>query len=566
MRIVFRMTVLSLGISLSLLCPVIAVGQCPPIPEGTLPQSGKLALNALKTKTSNKLPTDILAQVHTPAPQNLVARYGLDKAIPAADARPEMERRPSKNGRAIDLLDEFKGPLLIHVPGAGLVSSIIEQDGKFLLVGGSDPYTGEVVQQGVFLARFEANGKLDPTFGQGGSTRITLFEENNMVNGSSVAVALSPSGKIVIARTINDFFPVKQPGFLVSVARFESDGALDQSFGNGGIIYTTIDNYFEVFDVAVQRDERIVVAGRSGHTGSCLDQACMQIATLMRYQPNGQPDPSFGNAGLVKTQLLTGGTPPLLAMQSVYTSLRVQENGLIVAAGTVHTAASPLELDSKMLIAEYLPTGELNPVFGNDGAVTLSFDGPYQKFTAYSVAIQENGKIVAGGTATLYSVNLQGGTTDKVVVDEAFIVARLTAGGELDSTFGNSGKLVVDVNPRLTGTPPRPLDSLSKVLIDSSGMIYAVGMARGPIGSSEKAINLVAIKSDGSLNQGFGTGGIYSFGTYAPWGMALAQDALLTGDGRLLVSGVRWPDQFDPHAFVLWAYSLASKPTGTTCP
>lgn len=566
MRIVFRTTLFLLGISLSCLCPNRAFGQCPPFPEGALPPSGKLAVYALKTKNSNKPPTNILAGVYSPAPPTLVARFGLDTAIPAADARPAIARRPAKSRSAVDLVDELKSPISIQVPRAGLVSSVIQQDGKFLLVGGSDASAGGVVQQGVFLARFEADGKPDTTFGQGGSTRIILFAENNMVNGSSVAVALSPSGKIVIARTINDFFPVKQPGLRVSIARFESDGALDPTFGSGGIIYTTIDNYFEVFDVAVQRDDKIVVAGRSGHTGSCLDQPCTQLATLIRYLPDGQPDPSFGNAGLVKTQLFANGTPPILAVQSAYTSIRVQENGLIVAAGMVETAVGPGALESKMLIAEYLPTGELNPSFGNSGAVTLAFDGPYQKFTAYSVAIQENGKILAGGTASLYSVNSQGGTTDSVLVDEAFAVARLTAGGELDSTFGNFGKLVVDVNARFTGTPPRPLDNLSKVLIDPSGMIYAVGMARGPLGSSEKAINLVAINSDGSLNQGFGKAGLYSFGTYSPWGMALAQDALITDDGRLLVSGVHWPNQGNPDAFVLWAYSLAAKPTGLTCP
>jgi len=565
MRIVFRMTFFSWGISLSLLSPSLAFGQCPPMPEGTLPQSGKLALYDLKTKNANKRPTDILAGVHTPALPKLVTRFGIDTAIPASEARQAIARRPVKRNSTVDLVDQFKGPISIQVPRAGLQSSVIEQDGKFLLVGGSDTSTGGVVQQGVFLARFEANGKPDATFGQGGSARIILLAENNMVGASSVPIALSPSGKIVIARSINDLFPVKQPGMRVSVARFESNGALDPNFGTGGIIYTTIDNDFQVFDVAVQRDDKIVVAGRSGHIGNCIDEPCMRLATLMRYMPNGQPDPSFGSAGLVKTLLFAGGTPPILATQSAYTSVRVQENGLIVAAGAVD-ALGPSALDSKMLIAEYLPTGELNPAFGNSGAVTLTFDSPYRTFTADSVVIQENGKILVGGTASLYHVNSQGGTTDSLLVDQAFVVARLTAGGELDSGFANSGKLAVDVNPRFTGSPPRPLDSLSKLLLDPSGVIYAVGIARGPVGTSEKAMNLVAINSNGSLNQGFGKAGLYSFGTYVPWGMELAHDALLTDDGRLLVSGVHWPDQHNPDGFVLWAYSVAAKPTGLTCP
>ena len=566
MRIVFHMALISFGLSLSIASSGVARGQCPPIPEGALPQFGKLSINAFNTRAANKRPTTILAGVYTPQPPTLVERYSLENAIPAVDAGRTSNRFTALAKSTVTPAEDFKGPIFIGAPGPGVASTIIEQNGKVLLVGGSDAFKNGVNEQGVFLGRFELNGLVDPTFGQGGHTRVILFAENRMGNNSAVATALAPSGRIVIARTINDRFPGNQPGMKVSVARFEENGALDPTFGTGGIIYTTIDNYFEVFGVEVQRDEKIVVAGRSGHTGSCQTQPCAKIATLMRYLPNGQPDPSFGNAGLVKTQLLTEGTPPLLATESAYTSVRVQENGLIVAVGSVDTDAGSSTVESKMLVAEYLPTGEINPAFGNSGAVTLAFGGPYQRFGASSLVIQENGRILAGGSASLYSVAYEAGTTVSRLVDQAFILARLTAGGELDSTFASSGKLVVDVNPRNTGNPPRPLDSLSKVLVAPTGHIYVIGLASGPVGNSERAINLVSINRDGSLDQSFGSTGLYSFGTFSPWGIELAQDGLLFEEGRLLVSGVHWPDAKNPDAFVLWGYSMFAKPKSLACP
>jgi|NGEPerStandDraft_6_1074524.scaffolds.fasta_scaffold20484_3 hypothetical protein len=126
--------------------------------------------------------------------------------------------------------------------------------------------------------------------------------------------------------------------------------------------------------------------------------------------------------------------------------------------------------------------------------------------------------------------------------------------------------MVVDPNPLTGASPLRPLDQLYKVILGPSGEIYAAGIAGGPVGTSDSAIDIVALRSDGSLKEGFGKAGLFSSGTYSPWHMWLAQDALLTASGRLVVSGTHWPNEHDPDAFVLWAYSVFSKPGQATCP
>jgi uncharacterized delta-60 repeat protein len=558
MRTVSRVKLLPLGILVASLVVPSAFGQCPPVPEGSLLQSGEIARVTLATRNGNSpaahLPADVLIPLNLTKKTRVIA----DAAVLASDASPALARRLTTKviaGKEVG----FPGPVSITVPGAGLASNIVEQGGRFIIVGGSDTFTGQANEQGLFLARFEADGTPDPSFGQGGSTRIILFAQNKMVNNSSPSVALSPNGKIVVARTITDKFPGNLPGRRVAVVRLDPDGSLDPTFGNGGLVYTTIDNHFEALSVAVQRDDRVVVGGQSGHTGNC---PCTRLATLIRYQSNGQPDPTFGSFGVARATLVVVGPPPTLSRESSFSSIFVQENGLIVAAGQVQTGTEKLVPSAKMLVAEYLPTGELNPAFGSSGAVALTFDGPYQKFDASSLAFRENGKILAGGSASLYEVS----PGQAILVDQAFVFAQLTPGGELDATFGNAGKIVVDVNPLIGVSPSRPLDQLYKVTLATSGEIYAAGIAGGPVGTSDEAIDIVALRSDGSLKQDFGKAGLFSIGTYSPWHMWLAQDALLTSGGRLVVSGTHWPDFHHPDAFVLWAYSVSPKPGQATCP
>jgi uncharacterized delta-60 repeat protein len=538
-----------------------AFGQCPPVSEGSLPQLEKIAHVIVPTKKVFNQATHVPSNFLVPVDLTKKQRVTADAAVLSSATVPILLKRPNfLVGKDVG----FTGPISIQVPGAGLGSTIVEQDGQFIIVGASDTFNGQVNEQGLFLARFAADGTPDQSFGQGGSTRIILFAQNHMANNSSPIVALSPNGEIVVARTITDMFPGNEPGDRIAVARFDHNGSIDATFGNGGFVYTTIENHFQAYSVAVQRDERIIVGGQSGHIGNCLKKPCMRLATLVRYQTNGQLDLTFGNGGVVQANFLLSSHPGTLVGTSSYSNLFIQDNGLIDAAGDVQTGTGTGEIvaPADMLIAEYLPTGELNPVFAGEGAAMLTFDGPYQKFGASSFAVRDNGRILAGGTASLYQ-KIDGET---VLVDQAFIFAQLRPSGELDATFGSAGKVVININPLGGPSPSRPLDYLTKVMLDSTGDIYAAGIASGPVGNSESAIDIIALHSNGSLKKTFGKAGIFSLGTYFPWHIWLAQDALLTLNGRLVISGIHWPNEHDPDAFILWAYSIKPGPAGCSLP
>ena len=533
-----------------------ALARCPPILEGTMPQ--KTIVQYKPNAQKRSIPKEQLLAAVGPSVSvvsDVRRRVNENVHLPAQAAVPVRPRIGPMN--AVPQQVAFPGPVSIRVPGAGKTSTIVEQDGKFLVVGGSDTDGGQVNDQGISVSRLEADGTLDPSFGQVGSVRIGIYAGSNIANNSPVSVALSPTGKIVVSRTISDLFPGNIPGHRVVVVRLEKHGTLDTTFGSGGFVFTTLDNELSSSAVAVQRDDRIVVAGSSGHHGSCLEVPCTNFGTLIRYLPSGQLDADFGASGVVRAMLLMG-SPPFLANSS-FSAVSVQENGLIVVVGEVETV--PLNRASKMLVVEYLPTGEMNPSFGNAGIIALDFGGPHQETVAASLALQENGKIVVGGTATLWFRNSGGGH----VIDDDFVAARLTAGGELDGAFGNSGKIIVDVNPR-SAASARPHDSLNKLLLSPSGELYAVGTATSPLSSAvDKAVNIVKLNSNGSLNDSFGKLGLYSSGTYNPWQIWLGDDALLTADGRLLVAGTHRPRPNEPDAFVVWAYSIYPKPPQLPC-
>lgn len=126
-----------------------------------------------------------------------------------------------------------------------------------------------------------ADGSLDATFDNDGWT-TTDFGSND----EGIAVALQSDGKIVVAGNSNNDF---------AVARYNSNGSLDTSFDSDGMLTTDLTGgNDEAQAVAIQSDGKIVVAGRS-YTGSSYDFA------VVRYNSDGTLDTTFSDDGIVTT-------------------------------------------------------------------------------------------------------------------------------------------------------------------------------------------------------------------------------------------------------------------------
>jgi len=153
----------------------------------------------------------------------------------------------------------------------------IQPDGK-IVVAGSVAVAKHGVQLG--LARFLPNGLVDTGFGTNGTVTT-----NFAVLGRSAALALAPDGKIVVACGLNgprDF----------GVGRYDIDGTLDATFGDGGKVRTRLPFGARATAVVVQPDGKIVAGGSSGGDFA-----------LARYAADGSLDTGFGRAGIVTTPL-----------------------------------------------------------------------------------------------------------------------------------------------------------------------------------------------------------------------------------------------------------------------
>jgi uncharacterized delta-60 repeat protein len=224
----------------------------------------------------------------------LLARY-------TSDGRPD----PSFGGDGT-ITTDFDG----GSDGAGAVA--IDPQGRIVAAGGaSSVHTGGRWQYKFALARYGPNGALDPSFD--GDGKVTTQLEGS---SSAASVTIDPQGRILAAGS--EGVSAREGHF--ALARYESDGGLDSSFGTGGIVSTTFGFSDAALSVAIDSHERIVAAGESDGP----HRASMKNFALARYRRDGRLDRSFSRNGKVKTTF--GG-------DDVAESVVLDSDDRIVAAG-----------------------------------------------------------------------------------------------------------------------------------------------------------------------------------------------------------------------------------------
>src|SRR5919106_611287 len=322
-----------------------------------------------------------------------------------------------------------------------------------------------------------ADGDLDPTFGDGG----VVMTDFNISTDIANAVSLQPDGKLVVAGTTytdNDF---SDEDF--AIARYNTDGSLDASFGNNGRVTTDFPGLAAVISaVVIQPDGKIVVAG--GAYPLFTFAGDFKVA---RYNPNGSLDTSFGAGGIVTTIFPGDG--------SFAFALALQSDGKIIAAGTDFFDFNPGDMsDTDFALARYNSDGSLDTSFGNGGIVTTNFLGAEDD--VFSLLIQPDGKIVAVGSA-----NSPFDFYD-------FAAARYLTNGTLDTTFGTGGKMRTDFGNN-------DLDIANDAALQPDGKIVAAGTTVFDFGVQEP-FALTRFNSNGTVDTSFGTSGLVliDFGSF----------------------------------------------------
>ena len=300
---------------------------------------------------------------------------------------------------------------------------VIQPDGKIVVAGTIEgTINGEFVQD-FGLARYNTDGTLDRGFGTRGEV-ITDFGPDT--SATAAGVALGPNGTIVVGGSASGFDSDDNFFQDLAVARYNSRGALDRSFGMGGEVLTSLgpDTSVTASGVAVGPGGKIVVAA----TAVDPDTFNNEIA-VVRYNVNGTLDTSFGTGGEVITAL---GPDTSLTVAG----LALQTNGKILVAATFTDFDTG---DTEFALVRYNQNGGLDSTFGNGGEVLTSFGADVSAFAA-GVAIEPNGQIVVVGTFQEFG---------DAGVSSGIALARYNVDGSLDQNFGTGGEVLTAFDPSL---------------------------------------------------------------------------------------------------------------------
>ncbi|MFL5830794.1 MAG: delta-60 repeat domain-containing protein [Solirubrobacteraceae bacterium] len=359
---------------------------------------------------------------------------------------------------------------------AGAASVAVQSDGRILTAGEAN-----VAGQNVIVAtRMTSAGRLDRSFGRNGIVTVAINGGAGVDSGD--ALVLQPDGKIVIAGSGRDgtYGPL-----TFAAVRLNTNGGLDQSFGQGGIANVPIGSYSIANAVALQPDGKIVLGGTAL-------EAHNEFAAA-RLNPDGTLDKRFGADGISTFPSRTGGA----------WALDIQSDGKPVLAGQADYANPQVRGAQQFMAARLTRDGTPDPTFGNGGIVTIPVGATALGF---GLAHTSDGKLLLAGPAfTTTNVNA---------------VVKLTPSGAFDQSYGNGGIAAVQDWYGANG-----------LVLDQSGsaVIPEVGPAA------------LRVKPDGSADQSFGSQGNALATT---GGGGAANGAAIQSEGKIVLAGAtNWGGQ-----------------------
>ena len=317
-------------------------------------------------------------------------------------------------------------------------------------------------------------------------------------------------------------------GNTVAMVRYNPDGSLDPSFGTGGKVFDDAFYEFTVGGFALDATGGVIVGGGTYNgTSNGYD------FTLARFNPDGTRDLAFGQNGWAMTDVGSmAGKPDTF---NWITALAVDAGGRIVAGGVYETITVDVETgawssERDFALARFNSDGTPDTTFGVAGA-TVSDLGTAGDAPA-AIALAPDGAILVAGVAGK-DYWAQGNGFD-------FAVARYTPGGTLDPSFGEGGKSVTNLHTYGDGSPSN--DFAYDLAVGPDGAVVVAGSTYSPF-SYSRDLALLWLKADGTPDASFGGGGVVTTDIAALRGGepgSSADDAFavaIQGDGAIVVAG-----------------------------
>ena len=377
--------------------------------------------------------------------------------------------------------------------------------------------------------------------------------------------------------------PPEELGSTSSLARFRADGSLNRKFGDRGTApIQDVGKPFTAGGVAVDSRGRIVVAGTE-ITLSSEHIITAQIPVIVRFSPTGHRDPSFGESGVVRSELgaPTAAEVAFFGPQSELEEPRTEISGIaidsqdrILLSASYTAGHLPCGRDFGVvgrgpLVARLTQSGSLDPGFGNGGTwMERRNDRGTQGTPALSPGdgVVTLTKSACGGLSTLLGIGASGGLnsafgptgevelrnlfepklvvtardgrilllnrTEEALVDKGrAVLTRLLPTGTPDPRFGKRGRMSISVPPRgqVVGVSP---ENDGSVLVAES-LIKRRTLSGVPLGGR---FSLAHVTTSGKIDRDFARGDrlVTGFGKYAS---AVAQEVILDSKGRALLVG-----------------------------
>lgn len=316
------------------------------------------------------------------------------------------------------------------------------------------------------LVRVTAAGILDSSFGAGGL--VSGYDLGNSLDNPFVMVRTA-DGKLLIIGDSGEW-----PTRKVALWRVTAGGLADASFGAGGRLefgngYT---HCTDSCQVATLSDGSFVLI-------AFIDEIPGSYPTsVMRFDANGVPDTAFGAAGSTSITL-----PGYARFGAIGLAPNDAGGLLIISAARCNFGCFSIGMD--IAVASLDSAGNLQPGYGRGDGFAIWGNSAYSHDQIDTILPEPSGKVVLAGTTN------EGGSLD-------YLIARLTANGAPDTTFGTSGRVLPHQYAHFTGR-------VRAIEQENGAITVAAGTATGSYGSGA-TVTAFRLGSTGVLDAGFAPG------------------------------------------------------------
>jgi len=417
------------------------------------------------------------------------------------------------------------------VPYATAAAVAVQADGKLVVAGGTRTGT-EAGTPSLALARYNADGSLDTTFGTAGLISEDPQGEHMVVRD----VALQSTGKVVVSGWLVGGTQ-SRPNSVFRLVRYNTDGTLDTTFNGSGVVtvFFGIDTYAVGRALVVQADDKLVVVGWVADVIPGGYNAQDMKFAVARLTADGALDPGFGFGGLESFWVSGSARGVSCSRYSGARDVAMQSDGKIVIVGGITCDLGLNGGKEGVALVRLHTNGAADSTFGTSGMVVNlppQDATPWGGAGAQSLAIQPDGKIV-------------------VAAGPGFVLERFTNNGSFDTAFGTKGTVAI-----WFGDPRAGVTWMSSlhVLVQPDGSLVASGYAIVNSGGAVSA--LVSYTPDGTPSVPLVTTAIHA-------GNSNAMGLVRQPGGKLVVVGAASQDVGEPVQATLFGLARYDDTTGS---